>query len=106
MCRFALDDVRRHVKWRLVSRGNDRALTDRWLQVLWLAVLRDAWGGACDSSNRQTKAHHRPQPERRCDVYQDYVHSAGINQSSAGDRITAYLAHHFLLYCVVSPIIL
>ena len=35
-----------------------------------VGCMRDAWGEACGSSNRQTRAHHRPQPERRCDVYQ------------------------------------
>ena len=41
----------------------------------WLYCVRHGAG----SSNRRTWAHRRPQPERRCYVYQDCVHSAGIN---------------------------
>ena len=70
---FTLDDVRWRGRWRLVSHGNGSSLTDRWLWVLWLAVLRDSWGGTCSFSNQQASAHRRPQPERRCVVYQDCV---------------------------------
>ena len=72
--------------------------------MLWSAVMHDSWGGACSSSNQRARVHGRPQPERWCDAYQDCVCSAGNSESSACDRVTAYLDNCLLLYCVVSPI--
>ena len=77
------------------------ALTGRWLQVLWLADICDARGGACVSSNEHASVHRRAQTERRGGVYQDCVQSAGISGSPAGDRVTASLDSCVLLYCGV-----
>ena len=48
-------------------------------------------------SNLLARAHHRPQQERRSNVWQDCVHSAGISSSSGGDRVTSYLISRLLI---------
>ena len=58
-----------------------------------LAVLREARGGACGSSNQRAGAHRRAQPERCVGVCQDC------------DRVTASLDSCLLLYRVVSLIV-
>ena len=77
------------------------ALAGRWLQVLCVAEVCVARGGAYGSSNQSALTHRRVLPEWGDGVYLDCVHSAGISWSPAHDRVTAPFSSSLSPGCVV-----
>ena len=67
----------------------------------WLAAIRDAGDGASGSSNYPCA-----RLLRLGDMYLEFVHSAGISCSLAGDRVTAVPNYLVLPDCCVSSLVL